>query len=145
MGAPQIHDQYGKHILRTAFPGEFTAAPPFSFGDGAGSATIDGLLNSGIAVEIESRVNKQVRGALLDLALHPSRKKLLLVMNVRGNDITPRQAEEILRKICPPRCVFKVVTLDGNGALPCDTTDVRKVKAAVKKLNQESARLASNK
>ncbi len=45
-----------------------------SFG-GNGQAHVDGIVGSEIVVEIESRVAKQVRGAVLDLILHIYPKK----------------------------------------------------------------------
>jgi hypothetical protein len=46
-------------------------------GPSAGSARIDGTVAGMVAVEIKSRVPKQVRGALLDLIMHSFTKKLL--------------------------------------------------------------------
>jgi len=47
-------------------------------------------------VEIESREPKQVRGAILDLLLHPFPRKLLVLLPVHTRDSTPAQAHAIL-------------------------------------------------
>src|SRR2546426_7798837 len=69
------HDGYGKAVLRdvagTAFD-EFGSARRFTFGNCRGWGDIDGVVADDIAVEIESRNSKQVRGAVLDLMWHRS-------------------------------------------------------------------------
>jgi len=97
------HDLLGKTLLRLAAGDLFTDAAPevcFDFAPGAGSARIDGVVAGVVAVEVESRVPKQVRGALLDLILHPYPKKLLLLVPAHtGNPtIAVRQAETILAR-----------------------------------------------
>ena len=145
MGAPHIHEKYAKEILRAAFGDKFLAAPKYEFGPGAGGAKIDGLLFRDIALEIESRASKQVRGALVDLALHPRPRKLLLVMKVHGDDLTPRQATCILEAICPAGTCFMVVPLTGNGTTLSKKTikittmksDIRLVRRKVRELRSK--------
>jgi hypothetical protein len=135
MGAPQKHDQYGKKVLEKAFGDRFNPKPKvFQFDETdktAGTARIDGEVDGQIAVEIESRASKQVRGALLDLAFHPHKKKLLVLIKKYGNQITPIQAEVILSKLCGGRSVFKVVELEGRGDDPKLVGDVQRVGRAV--------------
>ena len=45
-------------------------------------ASVDATVGGDIAVEVESRVSKQVRGAVLDLMCHPYPKKLLILLPV---------------------------------------------------------------
>lgn len=108
-------DDTGKKLLRAAAGPLFTSDGPsvtFSFGPGAGTARIDGTVAGRVAVEIESRVPKQIRGALLDLILHPYPCKLLVLLPVyTGNiDTAVRQATVILRRFVEPAC-FRVVVV----------------------------------
>ena len=68
------HDAYGKAVLAKAceLAGDRLVDKDrrVPICDGI-LCDLDGMLASGIAVEIESRVNKQVRGALLNLLVHP--------------------------------------------------------------------------
>jgi hypothetical protein len=138
MGAPQRHDQYGKQVLEKAFGDRFNPKPEAFHFDKvkktAGTATIDGEIDGLIAVEIESRASKQVRGALLDLAFHPLRRKLLVIIKKYGNQITPIQAKVILGKLCRGNRVFQVVELDGRGDDPKLVEDVKRVAHAVASL-----------
>ena len=138
MGAPQKHDQYGKQVLKNAFGGRFNPKPePFHFdkiNHSAGTARIDGEIDAMVAVEIESRASKQVRGALLDLAFHPHKKKLLVIINKYGNDITPVQAQSILGKLCGKHSIFEIVVLRGRGDDPHLGEDVKLVKKAARRL-----------
>jgi hypothetical protein len=134
MGDKQIHDKYGKEVMRQAFGSSFNAkVQPVSFGKLGGTARIDGTLDGVIAVEIESRVSKQVRGALVDLAMHPHKKKLLVVLPRYGNDLTANQSEYILEKICK-KGDFVVARCKGSGSNHQYEADVKIVQAAVEKL-----------
>jgi hypothetical protein len=137
MGAKQIHDQYGKAVLQNAFGTHFDPKPiPFRFNledKHAGTARIDGTIDSEIAVEIESRASKQVRGALLDLAFHPLEKKLLVLINKYGNKMTSVQARVILDRLCRLG-KYAVLELDGTGNDPKLEADTQKVLLAVKEL-----------
>ncbi len=112
-------DDTGKKLLRAAVGPLFTSDGPsvtFSFGAGAGTARIDGTVAGRVAVEIESRVPKQVRGALLDLILHPYPCKLLVLLPVyTGNvDTTVRQAMVILGRFVEPTSFRVVVVQDST-------------------------------
>jgi hypothetical protein len=68
MGA---HDDYGKRVLRTAAGEAFTdwgVTVEIDYHAGR-PARIDGTVGTQVAVEVESRTAKQVRGAVLDLGL----------------------------------------------------------------------------
>jgi hypothetical protein len=70
------HDSYGKLILQRAAGHDCCTdgmSTVTSYGDSC--ARIDGTVGDSIAVEIESRTGKQVRGAILDLVLHAYPKK----------------------------------------------------------------------
>lgn len=113
------HDAYGKRILARASGGTFRTGSKestISFGARAGSAWIDGVIAPDIAVEIESRTAKQVRGAVLDLVCHPYPKKLLLLIPAHMNvDVVERQAEALLKRFVDPQ-YFRVVRLTGTAA-----------------------------
>lgn len=138
MGAPQKHDQYGKRVLKSAFGDGFNPKPePFHFdkiNHSAGTARIDGEIDAMVAVEIESRASKQVRGALLDLAFHPHKKKLLVIIKKYGNEITPVQAKAILEKLCGKHSIFEIVVLRGKGGDPHLGEDVKLLKKATRRL-----------
>jgi hypothetical protein len=134
----QCHDKYGKEVLKRAFGSDFNPRPkPFKIGadTNAGSIRLDGEIYGEIAVEIESRVSKQVRGAILDLFLHPYKKKLLVIIDMHGNKNTSVQSEEILRTLCGNKLPFIVITLNGNGYNSFIKEDIVLVKNQVKKLN----------
>lgn len=71
------HDEYGKAVLREATGGKFSPySPACSFSYCAGcSAHIDGVIGETIAVEVESRVPKQIRGAMMGSDLPPVSEK----------------------------------------------------------------------
>src|SRR6266576_961972 len=92
------HDDYGKLILRQAAGrccknGETCTT---SYGDSW--AHIDGTVGSSIAVEIESRTGKQVRGAILDLILHAYPKKLLILVPMYIGRHQVKESEFILKR-----------------------------------------------
>ena len=66
------HDNYGKRLLArvagSAFE-QYGASLVVNYGAGGGGR-IDGVVGGSIAVEVESRVSKQIRGAVLDLICH---------------------------------------------------------------------------
>lgn len=125
--------------MKSAFPQEFNENPPsFEFDSvnfNAGSSRIDGAIGQDIAVEIESRVSKQVRGALVDLAFHPFPKKLMVLMRKYGNAYTAPQCRVIMKRLCPA-CRFEVVEIEGSGDEPelHHETDVDRVTRAVQRL-----------
>lgn len=133
------HEQYGKTVLRNAFGTNFDERParePLTYrGEEAGSINIDGTLYDDIAVEVESRVSKQVRGAVMDLILHPRKKKLLVLITAHINDYTAAQACHILDRFCSDG-LWEVVTIRGSGNSPKKhlKDDQETIIKAVKKL-----------
>jgi hypothetical protein len=78
------HDKYSKCVLAQATGSAFKpsgASVEINYGSGV-PTRIDGTVSFKIAVEIESRTSKQVRGAVVDLICHPFPKKLLILMPV---------------------------------------------------------------
>jgi hypothetical protein len=111
-------DQAGKNLLHQAAGSLFSSDGPsvtFSFGPNAGTARIDGTVAGTVAIEVESRVPKQIRGALLDLILHPYPSKLLVLLPVHTGNVSTavRQAETILGHFLDPGR-FRVVVVQGS-------------------------------
>lgn len=131
-------EDLGKKLMRGAAGSLFVDDGPsvrFDFGPEAGSARIDGTVAGVVAVEIESRVPKQVRGALVDLVLHPYPKKLLLLLLVHtGNPRTAVNQARIIMGRFLDSAAFRVV---------CATEDpgetVRAVRAALGELGVKVA------
>ena len=72
-----VHDEYGKQILRRATDGAVELIGPgveVDYGT-TSPARIDGVFGGRIAIEVEARTGKQVRGAVLDLVCHPYPKE----------------------------------------------------------------------
>jgi hypothetical protein len=116
-----IHSDYGKHVMRAAAGSAFEdwgASVEVSYGAGS-PARIDGTVGNLIAVEVESRVAKQVRGAVLDLISHPFPKKLLVLEPVHMHDPegTAAQCRNILGRFLNA-ADFRVVVLRGSGDSP---------------------------
>lgn len=131
------HDHYGKSVLRQAAGSEFqdTGADLFvPYGD-CGGATVDGVVGGSIAVEIDSRVSKQVRGAVLDLICHPFPKKLLVLLPVHMSnpDLCRAQCTDILGRFVSVHD-FRVVLLAGHGGRPAGGLDAERVKQALAEL-----------
>jgi hypothetical protein len=88
---PSSHDAYGKAVLRRAagrLVDESRAACRVDYGGLPHTgAFIDGTVAGIVAVQIESRVAKQIRGAVLDLICHPYENKLLVLLNVHAQNI----------------------------------------------------------
>ena len=98
-------------------------------------ARIDGTVAGEVAVEVESRTAKQVRGAVLDLLCHEYPKKLLLILPVHMSnaETTARQCRSALRKFVS-EADFRVVVLNGHGSKDKLQEDVDTVRAVLKEL-----------
>jgi hypothetical protein len=132
------HDAYGKLVMRNAAGrGFFDSGPACTirFGDDAAGAEIDGVVGNSIAVEIESRTPKQIRGAVLDLIFHPYPRKLLLI--IAGHQNNAQQAANQCRHILQEELGdenFQVVLLMGNGREHQQADDVALVQEALRSL-----------
>ena len=131
------HDGYGKRLLMQAAGNVAKlCGPSLEVDYGVGRpARIDGTVGGTIAIEFESRVSKQVRGAVLDLICHPFPKKLLALLPVHMSDpaTTAVQCRNILRRFCPPDS-FRVVVLKGSGEEPHDEHDAALLATAIAEL-----------
>jgi len=132
-----IHDDYGKSLLRRAGGSRYdtSGTNSFSFGLDAGEARLDGVIAEDIVVEIESRTDKQIRGALLDLILHPYPKKLMLLIPMHMNSVerTRRQCEAVLARF---DVLHRIVVLQGTGSEPMLECDTELVRVAIEELDR---------
>jgi len=140
------HSKYGRKVMTAAFGSEFKhwgASVEVDYGCGP-PARIDGVVGGDVAVEIESRVGKQVRGALCDLVFHRFPKKLLVIEPVHMTDaeVCAEQCRLVLRRFV---CVndFRVVVLRGSGWADRLDADVAAVREALAGLRTQSAEIAT--
>jgi hypothetical protein len=109
---------------------------------GAGRpARIDGTVSGAIAVEIESRTSKQVRGAVLDLLFHPYQKKLLVLVPMYMSDCgaCADQCRNALGRYID-RDHLRVVVLEGTGSNPRLNADAQLVLRALSELGHPDQR-----
>ena len=131
------HDEYGKKILRAAAGGAYEMyGSPVEVDYGAGQpARIDGAVAEKIAVEVESRTSKQIRGAVLDLICHRYPKKLLILLPVHMSNpaIAAEQCRVVMAKFLDVKD-FRVIVLSGHGDNPNIEEDTEQVKQALSSL-----------
>lgn len=136
-----IHDDYGKRLLRAAAGPDYKqygTSVEVDYGTGS-PARIDGAVAGRIAVEIEARPSKQVRGAVLDLLCHRFKKKLLLLLpaaNMPSPQTTATQCRTALGRYIR-KDDFRVVVVAGHGSDPRTEQDVVTVQAALRALGWE--------
>ncbi|MEM7206439.1 MAG: hypothetical protein AAF434_01315 [Pseudomonadota bacterium] len=131
------HDEYGKELLRRAAGADYEVyGLPVEVDFGAGQpGRIDGSIAGRIAVEVESRVSKQIRGAVLDLVLHKHPKKLLIILPKHASNPTTaaEQCRNIMSNFLSPEN-FEVLLLQGHGDFPKYDVDVGLIQNALRKL-----------
>ena len=134
--ADQAHDVYGKSVLRAAAgSGLCEYGPDIEVDYGTPSrARLDGAVGD-VAIEVESRTSKQVRGAVLDLVLHPYPKKLLILLPVHMSnpELCANQCRHALGRFVAADC-FRVVVASGHGHNPKLAADTALVRAALGEL-----------
>jgi len=136
------HDRYVKNLLKKLVGHRFDTSRYYTLVEYAGGyAQIDGVILSpsgNIAVEIESRTAKQVRGAILDLFFHEAKKKLLIIVPEHMYDpyTLKKDSEYILNELkkIKPDIAFKVVILRGSGSNPKPNDDLMILDKAIKEL-----------
>ena len=136
------HDAYGKEVLQAAAGAAFVDwGPSVEVSYGAGRpARVDGTVSGTIAVEVESRTSKQVRGAVLDLLFHPYHKKLLVLvpMHMSDSGTCADQCRNALGRFVAPDC-FRVVVLRGTGSNPSLDADAQLVRRTLNELGFRDA------
>jgi hypothetical protein len=131
------HDDYGKKVLQRAVGDSFAswgAAVEVDYRAGQ-PARIDGVVAGTIAVEVESRTSKQVRGAVLDLVFHRCPKKLLVLLPVHMSDaeVAAEQCRFALGRFVG-QDDFRVVVTNGSGHEPRLEDDTELVLSALRDL-----------
>lgn len=135
------HDTYGKAVLREAAGSAFRdsgTAVCISYGD-KGGATIDGVVGESIAVEIESRVSKQVPGAVFDLICHkyPMKPWVLLPVHMSNPSLWADQCRNILGRFVQPQDSCVVVPT-GSCASDALQVDLQLISTALHQLGYET-------
>jgi len=137
-----IHDLYGKKVMKKAFGVEYKDhGYPVQIVYGEGEpARIDGTIGTQIAVEIESRTSKQVRGAILDLICHRYPFKLLVILPVHMSnpEVAVVQYRNILSRFIDKN-KFNVVLLKGSGYMSDIEHDVTCVRVVAQRLQNYEA------
>jgi len=135
------HDKYGREVLRAAVGPSFTGwGAPVEVDYGTRPpARIDGAVGQ-IAVEVESKTPKQIRGAVLDLIFHRCPKKLLVILPVYQSnaETTAHQCRYALRRFVRPED-FRVVVAFGHGDDPRVEMDAEVVRSALRELGFQTA------
>lgn len=130
------HDRYGKELLASILGGRWRSRldDERSFSMGGVRADLDGIIRSAdmgtveCAVEIEARVYKQIRGAILDLAWHPAPRKLLVIIRAQeqlgSEDKVRAHCSYVWKRLAgDDRSPFRLVLLKGTGSIPCHDED----------------------
>lgn len=136
------HEKYGRRVLKAAAGAAFSewgVSVQVDYGAGQ-PARIDGTVGGSIAVEVESRTSKQVRGAVLDLIFHGYQKKLLVLLPVHMSDaqVAAQQCRNALGRFVQPDN-FRVVVLTGHADLPLVERDAEVLRTALAELGFSGA------
>ena len=138
------HDAYGKAVLKRAAGAKFDGSKEACRVDYGGAQNaggfIDGTAMGAVAIEVESRTSKQVRGAVLDLICHRFEKKLLVLLDVHAHNtkILADQCANAFERFVPAEN-FRVVILRGNGSNHWFDADVAIVRGALDDLNSTAS------
>lgn len=124
------YEDYGKGLFWQLLKDQWDPQASERSVDEAGvRADLDGAIRAQgakdvvCAVEIEARIYKQIRGAIVDLALHSAPAKLLVVIpaqyQLRGREVTLRHVQYVWQQIAGEgHGRFHAVFLDGTGTEP---------------------------
>jgi hypothetical protein len=141
------HDEYGKALFACILGRRWITSGNLRSVEMAGvRANLDGVILSEdlahveCAVEIEAKIYKQIRGAILDLAWHSAPRKLLVVILAQpqlGNEEKVRAHlmfvwQKLTRGDNAP---FELVVLPTSGKNPVEGADRLLLTYALKKLD----------
>jgi hypothetical protein len=131
-----MHDGYGKKLMKQIKGFRDTGDTTIIGIGGKNYARIDGTISDQVAVEIESRVFKQIRGAILDLLLHNYPKKLLILLPVHMSNPfeTADKCHAIMSKFLDVKD-FQVLLLKGTGLNPQEAKDLELIRNSLDNLN----------
>lgn len=132
------HDAYGKLVVRSAATSlgltfqEYGTRHPIT---PRMNCSIDAVVAGTIAVEIESRTPKQVRGAVLDVFWHPAPLKLIVLLPAYiGNPANTVEMCECLAQTLYPGVPFRCLALSGKGDNPQPESDVAAIAQVMKEM-----------
>ena len=141
------HDEYGKKLFAELLGQRWDSLTFERSIDEAGvRADLDGVIWSRdhrtieCAVEVEARVYKQIRGAIVDLALYPAAKKLLVIIPAQpqlgSEEKTLAHCRHIWQQISSNnRGQFAMTVLRGTGDEPVPDVDKARICEALNTLD----------
>jgi hypothetical protein len=143
-----IHDDYGKRLLAGILGQRrwVTSGNDRSVEMAGVRADLDGVILSEdsarveCAVEIEAKIYKQIRGAILDLAWHSAPRKMLVII-LAQSQLGPEEKVRahlmfVWQKLTTCANVpFELVVLRGTGTTPMEDDDRLLLTDALKKLH----------
>jgi hypothetical protein len=128
-----IHETYTKRLLHALYVGRFDDSDAVICDDpavGAAGVKIDGVIDSRIAVEIESGTAKVVAADADRLVRHPLPFKLLVIVPVnQQNPETARQRTIRNMSSHLNASQFRVVVLQGTGLYPQTGADLDQLRS----------------
>jgi hypothetical protein len=128
--------EYGQQVLQAATEGRAALyGPSVEIEYGAGLPAHVFATVGNIAVDIESKAEKQLRGAVLDLLFHSYPKKLLVLITDQTTvrEIAAEQCRYIMRRFIPETS-FRVLVLKGSSSNPRLADDAADLAAALAEL-----------
>jgi hypothetical protein len=145
-----IHDSYGKDVLRLATNEQFQhwlveKERAFEYPSGGIVAKLDGIIGDDCVVEVEGLNEKQIRGGILDLVFHPHPKKLLVIvpaqpqLRKKSREYIQQAYQRLLDDLINAyhlSAIGRVVVLKGTGHEPEDylNEDSSAIRQALKAL-----------
>ncbi len=138
-----IHDDYGKDLFHELLGDRWSPDDFRRSVEQAGvRADLDGVIKAKdgrsveCAVEIDARVYKQIRGAMVDLALHPAPKKLLVIIKAQAQlgstSKIIKHWSYVWKEIAGTgRGRFALAVLEGTGADPLPEVDLALLQKAL--------------
>ncbi|TET45412.1 hypothetical protein E3J62_07600 [candidate division TA06 bacterium] len=133
------HDKYVKGLLMDIGGNRFVSSGPdvrVKY-EGRVTARIDGVFAKQCAIEIESRVAKQIRGAVLDLLEHDCSRKLLILVPAhipKDQQGVIEHCKYILAKYMKSGSKPQVILLKGKGGNERKREDRKQIRDALRKL-----------
>jgi len=140
------HEDYGRNLMSEVLGDRWSSYDSRRSVDEAGvRADLDGVIvgpdgqSVECAVEIEARVYKQIRGAIVDLALHPAPKKLLVVIKAQpqlgSSAKVVKHCGYIWQQIAgTTHGLFAIAVLERTGDKPLPEVDRQRLAAALNAL-----------
>jgi|SRR5579883_522039 hypothetical protein len=139
LGKRLSHDAYGKRVLmRVPNAPMILSGPELEVRYGTPHPARIDAVSGEIAIELESRTAKQIRGAVVDLISHPYPKKLLIILPVHMSDaeVAAAQCRHLFKRYAP-QSPSRVVVLRGSAGDPQEAADAAIIEKALRELADE--------